>query len=112
MLRQESHTRKTTDAGGAAPQFQHLSFRSGSSADREQKTLEGNLRLSRNSFAVDGQGSAVGGICEREMKLDGDWADKAVFEKLGKLMAEEKDLLLRRTAKSGDRSFAFDIGED
>lgn len=46
------------------------------------------------------------------MKLDGDWADKAELERLGKLMAEEKVLLLRRTARSGDRSFGFDIGED
>lgn len=96
MLRQESHTRNTTEDGATAPQFQHLGFRSDASADREQKTLEEKLRLSRNSHAVDGDGrehSEIVGSCE----IEEIWGDRAELETLGKLMAEERGVLVRRT---------------
>lgn len=50
--------------------------------------------------------SAVEGSCEFEEI----WVDRAELETFGKLVAEERAELLRRTAKSEDRSFVFNIG--
>lgn len=83
MLRQESHTRNTADDGATAPQFQHPGLRTDASADREQKTLEEKLRLSRNSHAVGGEGREHSAM-EGSSEIEEIWDDRAELETFGK----------------------------